>query len=104
MGTVQKEAKKGLTYMLLGCCIILIIINLCGKRKSNTTNKINNDTIVQLIRSRDSIHKVIDTSRVKIITIHEQCKTIVNTITKQSVDSDLVFFTNYTKKYRRSNN
>jgi hypothetical protein len=60
------------------------------------TNKIDS-----IQNKQDSINKVIDTTEVKIIKIHETYKTTVERIINQPVDSDRVFLTNYLHKYSR---
>lgn len=60
------------------------------------TNKIDS-----IQNKQDSINKVIDTTEVKIIKIHETYKTTVERIINQPIDSDRVFLTNYLHKYSR---
>lgn len=60
-----------------------------------------NNKIDSIKNYREKLKSINDTNKVKIITLEKHYETIKNNIIKQCPDSDYVFFSNYTAKYRK---
>lgn len=93
--------SKRLPWLVILCLIgVLAWTWLTPTKESNYEELVNhidslNNEISLLELKRDSLHNVIDSSKVKVDVIEHWYEKELTDITNQSITSDVVFFTEY---------
>lgn len=93
--------SKRLLWLVILCLIgVLALTWLTPTKKPNYEELVNhidslNNKISLLELKRDSLHNVIDSSKVKVDVIEHWYEKELTDITNQSITSDVVFFTEY---------
>lgn len=83
-----------LTYTTLTLFIEPEIVTIVNTSKIDSLQTIVNN----LNLSIDSLKSIKDSVQIKIIKVNEQYKTQYSTVCKQSINDDIMFFTNYLSK------
>lgn len=104
--------NKEKAIMLLGLLIIVLLliiqqIAISRQQKDSITNNKElkeyidnlNNKIDSINDIRDSLIIVVDTTKIKIVTLEKKYETIRDSIISQSVDSDCITFAGYISKY-----
>jgi hypothetical protein len=93
---------------IIFCGVLYYLAASCSPKTEQTTNEdiekkieLLEKKIDSLSLKRDSIQSVIDTSKVKIVEIHEEYNKIRTNIIYQSVDSDYIQFAKYCADNKR---